>query len=65
MKQSTSFPVISFGTAAVTLYTSKQHIAARQPDRRQYSLKFFLPQRPLAFTQRRRWRCPSKAPRAG
>jgi hypothetical protein len=23
MKQSTSFPVISFGTAAVTLYTSK------------------------------------------
>lgn len=44
MKQSTSFPVISFGTAAVTLYTSNTSPLGSLIGGN--SLEFFLPQRP-------------------
>ena len=51
MKQSTSFPVISFGTAAVNPL-HKQYIAARQSDRRQHSLEFFFPERSWGVSDR-------------
>jgi hypothetical protein len=44
MKQSTSFPVILFGTAAVTLYTSNTSLLGNLIGGN-YGLEFFHPQR--------------------